>query len=138
MSSAGSSEGDREYEVGRGKPPKGSQFPKGKSGNPRGRPKGSKNQRLVFQDVMARSVAVREGDKRRTLSSYEAMLLAQRNKALQGDSKAFATLMAQADRFGMFQEEETKETVLTAVQRTAIEAFLRRRGIDPTAVFADN
>jgi len=31
------------YDVGYGKPPKGGQFQKGQSGNPRGRPKGSRN-----------------------------------------------------------------------------------------------
>ena len=32
-----------QYEVGYGKPPRSGQFTKGKSGNPKGRPKGSKN-----------------------------------------------------------------------------------------------
>ncbi len=32
-----------DYDVGYGKPPKGSQYPPGRSGNQRGRPKGAKN-----------------------------------------------------------------------------------------------
>ena len=84
-----SSQSERDYEVGHGRPPKQRRFKKGQSGNPRGRPKGSKNQKLVFRQVMAAPVTVREGDKRRSLGTYEAMLMAQRNKALQGDSKAF-------------------------------------------------
>lgn len=34
---------EREYEVGYGKVPAGHKWPKGKSGNPNGRPRGSKN-----------------------------------------------------------------------------------------------
>ena len=35
------------YNVGYCKPPENSQFPKGKSGNPAGRPKGSKSSKLL-------------------------------------------------------------------------------------------
>ena len=37
---------DARYEVGYGKPPEASRFKPGRSGNPKGRPRGSKNKRI--------------------------------------------------------------------------------------------
>lgn len=46
------------YEIGYGKPPKSSQFKKGQSGNPKGRPKGQKNTNTVMRDIMEEKVSI--------------------------------------------------------------------------------
>ena len=60
------------YEVGYGKPPKHSRFRPGKSGNPKGRPKGSKNKaqsplaermKDIIIDEAYRDISVRDGDR---------------------------------------------------------------------------
>jgi len=60
---------DVAYEVGYGKPPKQTRFAAGKSGNPKGRPKGAKNKRPLLnkerlQDIVLdaayRDITVRD------------------------------------------------------------------------------
>ncbi|MDB5317781.1 MAG: hypothetical protein JWO26_370 [Rhodospirillales bacterium] len=45
---------ERNYKVGYGRPPQGTRFKKGQSGNPKGRPKGAVDMGSVFQRVVAR------------------------------------------------------------------------------------
>jgi hypothetical protein len=77
-----------DYDVGYGKPPSHTKFQKGVSGNPRGRPKGSKNLKTLARKVMNTKVTLRENGKTRTVSKAEAMLMAVFNRGLSGDPSA--------------------------------------------------
>ncbi|MEW9922579.1 DUF5681 domain-containing protein, partial [Marimonas sp. MJW-29] len=61
-----------DYEVGYGKPPKSAQFKPGKSGNPKGRPKGSLDFKTHVQEMLSRQVTITDGGKRRRISALEA------------------------------------------------------------------
>ena len=77
-----------DYEVGYGRPPRDTRFRKGQSGNPKGRPKGSKNVATVFLEEMRRLVVVREGGKTRRIGKQEALVTSLWNKAIKGDIRA--------------------------------------------------
>ncbi len=84
----------REYEVGYGKPPEHSRFKKGRSGNPRGRPKGSKNLATLLDQALDEPVLVNEHGQRRQISKREAVLKQLVNKAASGDAKSMQLLLA--------------------------------------------
>lgn len=80
-------------ETGYGKPPRQHQFAKGHSGNPKGRPKGSRNfRKLIAQDLL-RPVTVTHNGKRRRISKLEALAMALVNKSMQMDGKAIGALL---------------------------------------------
>jgi hypothetical protein len=80
-------------EVGYGKPPKHTQFVKGQSGNPKGRPKGSRNFATVIQDELKKRVAVTEDGKRKKITKREAVAKQLVNKAAAGDHRAIPILL---------------------------------------------
>src|SRR5208337_1393093 len=77
-----------DYTVGYGRPPKGTQFPPGKSGNPTGRRKGSRSVGAILNDVFRQMIEVTENGKTRRVAALEAMACRLRNDALRGDAKA--------------------------------------------------
>lgn len=84
-------------ECGYGKPPKGSQFKKGKSGNPSGRPKPSFNVRETLEHHLHRKVQVREGSKMRTMTMFEAMIMSIIAAASRGNLKAIDRILSIVD-----------------------------------------
>ena len=91
---------DSDYDLGYGKPPKGSRFQKGRSGNPTGRPRGSLNLSTVLQRTARERVVVTENGRRRELTKLELAAKQLANKASSGDLKAiglFAQLMRYAE-----------------------------------------
>jgi hypothetical protein len=57
-----------DYTVGYGRPPKTSQFRKGQSGNPRGRPKNAKSRKTLIATALNEKVIVNENGERKAMS----------------------------------------------------------------------
>ena len=77
------------YQVGYGKPPTASQFKKGVSGNPNGRPGGKVNFATAIRRALQEKVTIIENNKKRTISKLDAAVKQVINKAASGDSRAF-------------------------------------------------
>jgi hypothetical protein len=75
--------------VGRGRPPVHSRFKPGQSGNPKGRPKGSRG---FTQDLIAELAALVDVGETR-VSKQRAIIMALLRKAINGDLRAIDTVM---------------------------------------------
>lgn len=80
--------GDDDYAVGYGKPPREHQFLPNVSGNPKGRPKGSKNISSIIKKALEQRVTVVRNNRRMKISKIEAAMEQQVNKAVNGDRHA--------------------------------------------------
>lgn len=108
-----------DYETGYMKPPKSGQFQPGQSGNPKGRPSGSKNIYKLLDDIVNEKIQMTKNGKPVKISKKQAMLLQATNKAVQGDLKALQTLlpvMAEADN-----KNEELAKAATAIRQDDIE-----------------
>ena len=76
-----------EFTIGYGRPPQGSRFKPGRSGNPKGRPRGRHN-RPPYDAVLGQKVVLREGGVERTATAAEAFLLYLTKRGLEGDGAA--------------------------------------------------
>ena len=104
-------------------------FQQGKSGNPKGRPRGSRNFRTELNEVMTASIAVREGGKRRNISRQRALLLALFDKAIHGDPKAADSLVKLAMTVsgkGCIEPEKEHSEKLTPSDAAIVADFLAR------------
>ena len=78
----------RDYEVGYGKPPQHTRFKQGQSGNPHGRPGGSKNLKTLLSEALNEPVIITENGRRRKITKREAIVREVVNRSATPDLRA--------------------------------------------------
>lgn len=104
-------------------PPKNTQFQKGKSGNPRGRPRKRDDLNTVLERVLKRKVPVR--DEKRKIPIRDALIWKLRELALQGDKQALALQRRIIEQAGLDQTdahdpEAKKVKLLKALEKMGV------------------
>ncbi|MDU8945991.1 DUF5681 domain-containing protein [Ovoidimarina sediminis] len=85
--------------TGRGRPPPASQFRKGKSGNPKGRPKGRQNMKTIVEKVAHETHWISEGGRQTELKTYELIFRRLQARAVSGDLEAKKLLDSYRERY---------------------------------------
>jgi hypothetical protein len=84
----------RNYTVGYRKPPKATQFKPGRSGNPNGRSKGSRNLASDLAEELNEKITVREQGRSRHITKQRALIKSLMEKALEGNVRATGAVLA--------------------------------------------
>src|SRR5919109_55750 len=84
---------DDGYKVGYGRPPKHSQFKPGRSGNPKGRPRKSKNVETLITMELEQKVTIKEGGRELRVTKREAIVKQLVNSALKGDPRKLLLML---------------------------------------------
>jgi hypothetical protein len=90
-------------EVGYKSPPKHTQFAKGRSGNPNGRPK--RPEGISIKELLDGEQQGRNGE---IISKREALLIQQLNDAAAGNQRAFSRFISLMKKAGMFRKESPR------------------------------
>lgn len=119
------------YRVGRGRPPRHTQFKKGQSGNPVGRPKGARGLRQVVADELLREVTAKENGQPVRVPALGAVARKIISEAVRGDVKIALALVQLgialdvADRAGEAEVEDATppedELILAEYRQRVLE-----------------
>ena len=113
-------------DVGYGKPPKETQFKPGQSGNPNGRPKGSKNLATDLKEELAQKIVITEGGQQQEITKQRAMLKALLSKALKGNFHAANTLLNLKARIEQTESNSSPDDTISEEDADILENFATR------------
>ena len=84
---------EQDYTVGYCKPPRHSRFKKGQSGNPGGRPAGSKNLKTLVIQALNKDTVITEDGRHRKITKREAVAIGLVNRSATADFRALKILL---------------------------------------------
>ena len=115
-----------DYEVGYKKPPPQTRFRKGRSGNPKGRPKATKNLKTDLMEELRERILLREGTTQKRVSKQRAWVKSLTAKAIKGDTRAASAILGMIYR--LLEDETTvqDDAPLTGEERAVLESLEAR------------
>ncbi len=116
---------DEDYEIGYKHPPKHTQFQPGTSGNPAGRPPGSRNLHTIVRETGKKLVKVNGPGGQREICMTEAVVMQVAKSAAQGDHRAqrqYLNLIALSEQI----EEAVDVGVMPQSDKAVMASMLRR------------
>ena len=119
---------ERDYEVGYGRPPRHTRFKPGRSGNPRGRPSGSKNLSTLLSEILNELVVVAESSGRRKITKRRAIIMQLVNQAAKADWRATKLLLDILQAIEARAEPATAEGSFDAADAKVMELLRARFG----------
>lgn len=118
--------GGSDYEVGYKHPPLHTRFQPGRSGNPKGRPKGSKNLRLDLEEELNERVRIKEGERTKRVSKQRAIVKTLVRNTLQGNARAMKILIDLVYRESVPGDPNALEADILAAEENELVAEIKR------------
>ena len=112
--------------VGKGSTPEHTRFQKGKSGNPRGRPKGKVSFKADLISELSETIQITEGGKSKRITKQRALLKALTTGGIKGDVRAAHLMMKWAAAVIDAPESASPLPPLTVEDRRILQNFLTR------------
>jgi len=112
---------------GYGNPPENTRFKTGRSGNPKGRPKGTLNMGTVLERKLREKVVINENGKKKTLTKLEAAINQLTNKAASGELRALqllAKLVSTAEERTV--QQPAADSDLNEADQKVVQGILKR------------
>ncbi|MBH5401181.1 hypothetical protein HZZ13_25850 [Bradyrhizobium sp. CNPSo 4010] len=111
--------------VGYGKPPKHSQFKPGQSGNPKGRPKGTRNFKSDVRATLQSPVKITKNGRVRNVTTQRAILETMRVQGLKGNQRANEQLVRLGEKYN--DTSSAIDAALEADDQAILDAYVRRK-----------
>src|ERR1700757_3783974 len=114
------------YGGGQGKPPPRPRFRKGKSGNPRSRPRGKKNMSTLLSTALNASIVVVTNGRRKKITKREAIVTQLVNKSAAADLKATQIVLAMLRELEAQHDSSPDAAVFTEADHEIIRRIQAR------------
>ena len=116
-----------DYKVGYKQPPKAKQFRKGESGNPKGRPKNTRNLKTDLAEELTRRISITVHGRAASVTAQKALMMSLIAKAIKGDTRAAAVIINLVSKL-LEPDAQLDDAMIqpSPGDQEIIEAFLKR------------